>query len=162
MARIKKILHSAISVKNIHKSITFYRDVLGLEIVFGPTEEARGKELSVSLQVKNTVLRQAVLKIPDTEMMIELLEYGDTNRSTESQPPQNAIGHAHIAFEVDNMQEIIRQLRSNDVEFYPGPSDINDGPLAGWTWVYFKDPDGTVLELVEIKSAQPISYNGSV
>ena len=27
---------------------------------------------------------------------------------------------------------------------------VDDGPLAGWRWVYFGDPDGLALELVQV------------
>jgi hypothetical protein len=27
---------------------------------------------------------------------------------------------------------------------------VDSGPLAGWRWVYFSDPDGLALELVEV------------
>ena len=75
MAAIQKILHSALSVRDIEKSIAFYRDVLGMELVFGPTPEARGERLSETLGVENTVLRQAVLKVPGTESQIERTRY---------------------------------------------------------------------------------------
>jgi lactoylglutathione lyase len=150
MAGIRKILHSAPSVRNIEKSIAFYRDVLGMELVFGPTPEARGEYLSESLGVENIVLRQAVLKVPGTDSQIELLEYGDENRPAEKQPAQNAVGHAHFAFQVDDIHGMVDRLKQQGVEFFPGPTYIEQGPLAGWTWVYCKDPEGTVIELVEI------------
>ena len=31
----------------------------------------------------------------------------------------------------------------------PRPT-VDDGPLAGWRWAYFKDPDGHTIELVEV------------
>ena len=27
---------------------------------------------------------------------------------------------------------------------------IIEGPLAGWKWIYFKDPDGTNMEVIEV------------
>ena len=27
---------------------------------------------------------------------------------------------------------------------------VDEGPLAGWRWVYFSDPDGLALELVQV------------
>jgi glyoxylase I family protein len=36
------------------------------------------------------------------------------------------------------------------VEFYSDVNVVDDGPLAGWRWCYFSDPDGLALELVEI------------
>lgn len=150
MARILRLLHSAISVIDIEGSIEFYRDVLGFELLFGPTPEAAGKELSRSLGVANTRLRQAVLRIPGTDNEIELLEYSDRDRPAEKQLDQNAPGHAHIAFQVDDMDAMIERLEGKGVDFLPGPTRIDEGPLAGWTWVYLKDPEGTVIELVEI------------
>ncbi len=34
--------------------------------------------------------------------------------------------------------------------FYSDVNVVDDGPLAGWRWCYFSDPDGLALELVEI------------
>ena len=36
------------------------------------------------------------------------------------------------------------------VKFYTEPNVVDSGPLAGWRWCYFSDPDGLALELVEI------------
>ena len=36
------------------------------------------------------------------------------------------------------------------MQFYTDVNVVDDGPLAGWRWVYFSDPDGLALELVEI------------
>ncbi|MFP4564515.1 MAG: VOC family protein [Spirochaetia bacterium] len=150
MPRILKLLHSAVSVVDIEKSIAFYRDLLGLELLFGPTPEASGEELSRSLGVENVRLRQAVLRVPGTDNQIELLEYSGENRPARRQLPQNAPGHAHIAFQVDDMGAMIERLEEKGVDFFPGPTRIDEGPLSGWSWLYLKDPEGTVIELVEI------------
>ncbi|MET0916351.1 MAG: hypothetical protein ABWY81_09160, partial [Jiangellaceae bacterium] len=34
--------------------------------------------------------------------------------------------------------------------FYSDVNVVDSGPLAGWRWVYFSDPDGLALELVEV------------
>jgi glyoxylase I family protein len=36
------------------------------------------------------------------------------------------------------------------VPFYSDVNVVDEGPLAGWRWVYFSDPDGLALELVEV------------
>ncbi len=36
------------------------------------------------------------------------------------------------------------------MRFNSGVNVVDDGPLAGWRWVYFKDPDDHTLELVEV------------
>jgi hypothetical protein len=41
-------------------------------------------------------------------------------------------------------------LESKGVAFYSDVNVVDEGPLAGWRWVYLSDPDGLALELVEV------------
>jgi catechol 2,3-dioxygenase-like lactoylglutathione lyase family enzyme len=81
---------------------------------------------------------------------MELIEYG--NRPAESnQPiPNNYLGAAHVCFKVDDIRATKAELEGKGVEFYSDVNVVDDGPLAGWRWCYFSDPDGLALELVEI------------
>jgi hypothetical protein len=40
-------------------------------------------------------------------------------------------------------------LMKKGIKFNTPPSEITEGPMKGWIWTYFKDPDGAQLELVE-------------
>ena len=42
------------------------------------------------------------------------------------------------------------ELEGKGVHFYTDVDVVDEGPLAGWRWVYFADPDGLALELVQI------------
>ena len=42
------------------------------------------------------------------------------------------------------------ELEGKGVAFYSDVNVVDEGPLAGWRWVYFSDPDGLALELVEV------------
>lgn len=42
------------------------------------------------------------------------------------------------------------QLEAKGVQFYSDVNVVDECPLAGWRWVYFSDPDGLTLELVEV------------
>ncbi len=42
------------------------------------------------------------------------------------------------------------ELEGKGVVFYTDVNVVDSGPLAGWRWCYFSDPDGLALELVEI------------
>jgi len=43
----------------------------------------------------------------------------------------------------------MKEMEAKGVKFFTPPNTISEGPLAGWKWAYFKDPDGITLELVE-------------
>lgn len=141
------VYHAALSVSDLDKSVAFYRDVLGLTLTIGPTEVSGGKKLSEGVGVPKARLRQAVLSAD--EGMVELIEYVHPPRPSDQPPPQNTLGAIHIAFRVENAEEKMEELKGKGVVFLTPINIIEDGPLKGWKWVYFKDPDGITLELVE-------------
>ncbi len=142
-----KVLHTGITVKDIDKAVLFYRDILGLELKVPPTDPVDGLELSIGVGVPGACLRQAVLESGDAG--IELFEYLSPVPEFQSPVPINNPGPGHVAFEVDDIHAEYQRLRGLGVMFYSEPNFIAEGPLAGWKWVYFEDPDGVVLELVE-------------
>ena len=56
----------------------------------------------------------------------------------------------HVAFRVKDIEAEVRRLKAHGVVFNGPVQAIDDGPLAGWRWVYFKDPDGISLELIQM------------
>ena len=81
---------------------------------------------------------------------MELIEYGNRPASSTSPVPNNFLGAAHVCFKVDDVRATKAELESKGVEFYTDVNVVDSGPLAGWRWVYFSDPDGLALELVEV------------
>jgi catechol 2,3-dioxygenase-like lactoylglutathione lyase family enzyme len=84
------------------------------------------------------------------ETTLELLEYRSPPSETEAPLPSNSLGASHVAFLVDDIEAAKTQLESKGVEFFSSVNVVDDGVLAGWRWVYFSDPDGYPLELVEV------------
>jgi len=77
---------------------------------------------------------------------LELLEYRNPRRErfelANSDP-----GAPHVCFEVADLAETMAALAEDGITFYSDPLDIDEGPLAGYSFVYFDDPDGITLEL---------------
>ena len=58
-------------------------------------------------------------------------------------PPEvNRPGLAHLAFEVDDVDQTYEDLKAKGVEFFITPRNAGDIRLA-----FFRDPDGNELEL---------------
>lgn len=141
------IVHSGIIVKNLDASIKFYRDVLGLELVKRePVRASRGEKLGVP----GAVIQIAVFAIPSSDATLELIEFIEPKSPNDYGMPVNSIGQVHIAFRVTDIEEKIAYMKNQGVKFVSDEYEtIMDGPLVGWKWIYFKDPDGTNMELIQ-------------
>jgi len=143
---IKGIFHTSITVSNLQRSIEFYRDILGLELLF--TRESSGEGLSKSLGVENAYLKIAMFKAGDDSF--ELIEYSNPKCEPKSLRPCD-IGNMHLAFQVSDIKVMQSKLEKHGYTFNAPPAYISEGPMKGWLWAYFKDPDGAQLELVELR-----------
>lgn len=63
--------------------------------------------------------------------------------------PTYSIGAMHIAFEVDDIYKYKQYFEKVGVNIISGPNIETVGPFKGWSWMYFSDPDGIYLELVQ-------------
>jgi catechol 2,3-dioxygenase-like lactoylglutathione lyase family enzyme len=145
---MKALHHVGITVKDLDASIRFYHDVLGLEFSNEPSPWFDGPELGPAVGVPGAGLRQVSLILGDSTF--ELLEYKSPPSETAKPLLSNNIGASHVAFVVDDIVAKKAELESKGIEFYSDVNTVDEGVLAGWRWVYFEDPDGYPLELVEV------------
>ena len=145
---MKGLHHVGITVNDLDASTRFYHDVLGLQFSNEPSPWFDGPELGPAVGVPGAALRQVSLLLGDTTL--ELLEYKSPPSETTRPLLSNNIGASHVAFLVDDIEAKKTELESQGVEFYSDVNAVDEGVLAGWRWVYFDDPDGYPLELVEV------------
>jgi catechol 2,3-dioxygenase-like lactoylglutathione lyase family enzyme len=149
MAAMRGVHHVGITVPDLERAIDFYTGVLGLEFVDAPTPLFTGPEVGKGLGVPGAAMRQVNLRLGD--VMVEVIEYAEPATPLEDRPiPVNARGAAHLGFLVDDIRAKKAELEAAEVEFLSEVNVEDEGILAGWRWVYFRDPFGIVFELVEI------------
>ncbi len=151
---MKSVHHFAMVVKDLDRSIDFYHNVLGLEFLYEPTPIGRGPLLEKGVGIKGAATRTVCLQADDGSVIIELMEYSSPDWPLSQPLPLYVTGSCHIAFYVDDIHAKKKELEAHGVVFN---SDVNvndvveeHSVLDGWSWVYFKDPDGHSLELVNI------------
>src|ERR1051326_7025832 len=86
---IKKLLHTRYRVADLEKTVAFYRDVLGLKQT-RRHKSPRGSEL-------------VFFKAPGSDEEIEIYKFD------ESGPIVVGPDLTHLAFEVDNMEQFVRE-----------------------------------------------------
>ena len=147
---LKEIMHVGITVSNIENSIKFYRDILGLTLKGQAVME--GKETDALFAMNNCKVKIAYLNGSDNIMSppIELLEFVN-NKTIKDKPQLNKISISEICFRVDNIEKVYKHLIDNNVEYLSEPQEF-DFTAYGFSKskaLYFKDPDGIILELME-------------
>jgi glyoxylase I family protein len=125
---LRRVHHIAIICSDYERSKRFYVDVLGLRIV---AETHRAARQSYKLD----------LALPDGTQL-ELFSF--PNPPARPSNPE-ARGLRHLAFAVANIEEVIRHLKSHDVDVEP----VRVDELTNRRFTFFKDPDGLPLELYE-------------
>ena len=139
-----KIDHINIVVTNIADSIAFF-EMLGF--VVKDRSVLEGEWISEVVGLPDVRAEYAKMNIDSGETSLELIQYfsPEGSKDPDLEKP-NQIGFRHMAFQVENIEAIVEQLQNNNVEFM---SEIREYPKTGKKLVYFKGPDGIVLELAE-------------
>ncbi|HLI58695.1 MAG TPA: VOC family protein [Solirubrobacteraceae bacterium] len=145
--------HVGITVSDIDRALDFYHGILGLELASEPSELFAQESLGPAVGVPGAALRCVLLRLGDG--LLELLQYARPASPVDAPLPQNALGAQHVAFAVDDAKARKRELETRGVRFLSDVNVIDEGPLAGWRWVYFTDLDGNALELVEVAYERP-------
>ena len=123
--KVGKLLHTRMRVSDMEQTITFYTDVLGLEVLERKTSP-RGSHL-------------AFLKVPNSEELIELCSFP---ASGAVQVQEDLV---HLAFEVDDMDHTIQELNAKGIPITDGPTTTSSGSR----FIFIDAPDGYEIELIQ-------------
>ena len=150
MAKIARMHHTGFTVRSLETSIAFYRDILGFELAFQWNPQA--PYIAELVGYPSVDLHSAVLRLPGTDVCLELLEYRNVDQVPVDMRNGN-VGNGHIAFNVDNLLEFYAELQAKGVASVSKPVTPTIGPNKGGKAVYLIDPDGFRVELIESTQA---------
>ncbi|HSG60918.1 MAG TPA: lactoylglutathione lyase [Pseudomonadales bacterium] len=126
-----RILHTMLRVVDLDKSIDFYTQIFGMQLL--RRQDYEGGRFTL-----------AFLGYSENDVQIELTHNWDTDRYELG----NAYGH--IAIEVADAYQACDEIRAK------GGNVVRDaGPMMHGTTViaFVKDPDGYMVELIQKKAA---------
>jgi lactoylglutathione lyase len=146
MAKITKAHHTGFTVRSLERSLAFYRDLLGFELVFQWNPQAR--YIGELVGYPTVDLHGAILRIPGADVFLELLEYRAIPQISVDMANGN-IGNGHIAFTVDDLMPLYDRLKAAGVKSVSPPVTPTIGPNRGGKAVYMIDPDGFRVELIQ-------------
>ncbi len=140
--------HTAYQVADLARSLAFYRDLLGFELVW---QRINREEYVRTIVGQPTAdLHQAMLRFPGSDHHLELIDYRGVERTPVDTTPVNP-GTAHICLLVRDLRAYYEHLVGNGVASVSEPVLVTSGPNEGRLAVYMIDPDGFRLELLEVE-----------
>jgi lactoylglutathione lyase len=127
-----RILHTMLRVGNLERSIAFYREALGMQLL-------------------------SSREYPDGKFTLAFLGYGQNPEHAEIELTHNwgvekydvGTGYGHVALGVEDIHAVCTQVRSagGQVTREPGPMKHGKTVIA-----FVVDPDGYKIELIEESS----------
>ncbi len=126
--KLNKVHHIAIICSDYARSLSFYRDILGLEL-----------QREIYRAERNSYKADLAL---NNQYIVELFSF--------SSPPERpsypeAAGLRHLAFEVLDMDGTIRALEEHEIAYEP----IRIDETTGKKFIFIADPDGLPIEFYE-------------
>lgn len=130
-----KLHHINLCTDNVDRMNQFYRDVLGLSPESGglPTlEKKKGYAGDVAF-------------VTDGDIQMHLAQK-DIHAGFNTGQIVNPVARGHIAYRTDDLAAFKAQLDEQGVPY----SDWGNAAVAGWSQIFFYDPDGNVIEVHQV------------
>jgi lactoylglutathione lyase len=121
---VKKLLHTRYRVRDLEKTVSFYKNILGLQEIRRQTS-GRGSQL-------------VFLKAPGSDEEIEICKFD------ESGPVIVGPDLTHLAFEVDDLDKFAKQAAAKGYPLSDGPHPTGTGKIA-----FIDAPEGYEIELID-------------
>lgn len=139
--------HTAFQVADLERSLAFYRDLFGFEVVWQRVN--REEYVRQIVGYPDAELHQALLRFPGSDHCLELIEYRGVERHPVDTSPPNP-GTAHICLLATHLRRFYDELVAAGVGAVSEPVLVASGPNEGRLAVYMIDPDGFRVELLEV------------
>lgn len=122
--RIHAIHHVSLLISDTERSLGFYRDLLGLEVIERPELGFPGAWLAIG------------------DKQLHLLELPDPDATAER--PEHVGRDRHLALAVEGTVELEQRLAQSGITFTRSKSGRNA--------IFCRDPDGNGIELIDVRT----------
>lgn len=153
--RVRNFSHVCVSVSDIERSLTFYRDLLGLETIFDLALSGDG--MAAATGEAGAHGRMVGCKVPGSGVTIELLCFGHARRGGDPGAPRPT-GYTNVSLSVADLDAAYDALVAR------GTTPLQKPFAVGGVRMFFvADPDGTPIEIIEFPAGASTSaeHNGA-
>lgn len=142
---VLRVGHLGICVRDLERSVRFYRDLLG----FRPLTEIHVQGAEADRLLGLTGVDQRTVFLERDGVRLALFAYRSPAPLGDGEPrPMNALGFAALMLRVDDLAATLTECRAEGVRILEDTR--TDHAAYRSSLVFVCDPDGTLIELVQI------------
>jgi catechol 2,3-dioxygenase-like lactoylglutathione lyase family enzyme len=141
--------HLVVGVTDMDRALEFYRDVLGMEVIFETL--ISGEPFDAVLHAKRQQEGRVVGGLLGG-LMVELLSLG-AKPGAEKPARRGITGIQNVSLSVTDLNDTHRRVR--DAGY---PPDQEPFEIGGVRMFFVKDPDGTPVEFIELPNGARSTY----
>lgn len=142
--KIKSMSHVGLTVSNFEKAVTWYGEKFGFSLI--DVKEMNAKQIEALPKLyglKDTRVKFGFLRAPGGGVL-EIFQFTPTAEIEDVR--WNRPGPTHFTLDVKNVPKWYEKLKAQGVEFCSEPQYT-----GGAYWVFMRDPDGNLIELIDLK-----------
>jgi len=137
--------HTAVCVNDFDAARAFFTDVIGMRIE-GEMDHRGEPALGVVVGLPGAVIRWAMLEF--FGYRIELFKYYEpVGRDIAIRQCDRGI--THIAFQVNDTDEVCRRVRAAGIQTFSDPQDLRGGATRP---IYVVGPEGIAVEFIQFRN----------
>ena len=150
---INAIGHIGICVTDMERSLRFWRDGLGFQVL--REFEFRGSSWRRILELDELELRSKIMR--RDHMTLELLHFlKPAHVGAAERRPMNQLGFTHIAIWVSDLEAAAELVRAHGGAIIQSTHTSFDHPKLQGRWVMGTDPDGVRVELLQYPGGEDV------
>lgn len=154
---VSGMVHVNINVSDFDRSRAFY-EALGFRLIW-MVPETNSREVAAAVGMPPYRVKGGLMQLDgaETPVVIDLLQWQTPHDPAPPYPHLYHLGLARLALATRDMDADLATLAAMGVELVGPPARVVvNGAATGGRFVCFKDPDGTILELVEMQGASAL------
>ena len=140
------VSHVAICVRDLERSLGFYRDLLGMRVVLDQVQDTTRGNLPHTYKNVHTQRRVVHLRYGEGDTVPFLVMSEHPGDPPDGEPIKlDQVGISHISFTVPDVAALARELLAKGAKIC-GPPDAFTNPSGPVGSAFFFDPDGILVQ----------------